>query len=312
MVELWSDGALGQAPTLHKSFGGDVLNALVTAARMGSKTGFMTRVGDDPFGSSLLQAWRAEGIDTTHAPLVDGVNGIYFVSVQTDGEREFSYCRAGSAASMLAPADLDHSYLASARILLLSGITQALSDSAQAATLAAARIAKAAGTLIAYDPNYRPCLWADRAGSPEAGLAFAQAAVRELLPLVDIVLPSVPGDLPILGEPTSIESMALSLAAIGPRIVSFKAGAEGASIFENDRLVNVAAEPVIKVVDTTGAGDAWNGAFLHLLAQGCSALEAAAQANRIAARKLAYRGAIPPRDIVHPCEAGSAAWAKAE
>ena len=312
MVELWSDDALGQAQTLRKAFGGDVLNALLTAARLGSKTGFVTRVGDDPFGSSLLQTWRAEGIDTTHAPLVDGVNGIYFVSVQADGEREFSYRRAGSAASMLASSDLDPAYLTSARILLLSGITQALSASAQAATLAAAHIARATGTLIAYDPNYRPRLWADRAGSPEAGLASAQAAVRELLPLVDVVLPSVPGELPIFAESVSIESMARSLARLGPRIVAYKAGAEGAWIFENNHLVRVAADPVFKVVDTTGAGDAWNGAFLHVLAQGRSTLEAAEQANRIAALKLGYRGAIPPRDTLHSCEACPTAWATVE
>jgi 2-dehydro-3-deoxygluconokinase len=303
MVELWSDDALSRAQTMHKAFGGDVLNALLTAARLGSKTGFVTRVGDDPFGLSLLQAWRTEGIDTTHASLIDGINGIYFVSVQANGEREFSYRRAGSAASTLTPSDLNPAYVTSARILLLSGITQALSVSAQAATLAAARIAKEAGTLIAYDANYRPRLWADRAGSPEAGLASAQTALRELLSLVDVALPSLPDDLPMFGEHDSIESKARSLTTLGPRMVAFKAGADGAWIFENDRLVQVAADPVFKLVDTTGAGDAWNGAFLHVLAQGGSTLEAARQANRIAARKLAYRGAIPPRDTLHLCEA---------
>ncbi len=164
MVEFWADEPLGSAERLHRAYGGDVLNALVTAARLGSRVGFMTKVGDDPFGPGLLEAWRSEGVDTAHAPLVGGENGVYFISLRAGGEREFTYRRTGSAASTLAPDDLDASYLGSSRTLLVSGITQAISEGAGAATLEATRLAKRRGVRVTYDPNYRPRLWRAQGG----------------------------------------------------------------------------------------------------------------------------------------------------
>jgi len=81
MVELFAEEPLGQAPVLRRAYGGDVLNALVSATRLGSRTGFVSRVGDDPFGESLRAAWREDGVDVSHAPLVPGENGVYFISV---------------------------------------------------------------------------------------------------------------------------------------------------------------------------------------------------------------------------------------
>ncbi|WUR13662.1 sugar kinase [[Empedobacter] haloabium] len=275
MVEFHATAPLAQATQFHKSHGGDVLNALVAAARIGSRTAFVSRVGDDPFGPGLLAAWRAEGIDTSRAPLVPGENGVYFISVDAAGERSFTYRRAGSAASGMT-ADVDETFLASARCLLLSGITQAISPAARAATLAAARTARAHGVTVAYDPNYRPRLWTDAAA--------ARAACIELLPYVDILLPSLPADADMLPGP------ALTLA---PHVAA-KLGEEGCEIWLDGERTVVPAAPA-QVVDTTGAGDCWNGTYLALLLQGASAAQAAAQANAAAAAKLAHRGAIPPR-----------------
>ena len=295
MVELYADVPLGSARTLSKAYGGDVLNSLVTAARLGARTGFITRVGDDPFGAGLLQAWRAEGLDTSRAPLHRGENGVYFISLQDGGEREFTYRRAGSAASGLCPEDLDEPYLASGRALLLSGITQALSASAQAATLEAAHAARRVGTLVAYDPNYRPRLWQDR-----GGVAGARAAYRELLPFVQVLCPSAPADLPMMTENAELleallpEALTRAFGA-GVAVVALKAGSAGASIYTPATQHHLNAAPIARVLDTTGAGDAWNGTFLYRLVQGADAPDAAEQANRVAAATLAYRGAIPAR-----------------
>ncbi|AVR94907.1 sugar kinase [Pseudoduganella armeniaca] len=275
MVEFHATAPLAQATQFHKSYGGDVLNALVAAARQGSRTAFISRVGDDPFGPGLQAAWRAEGIDTSHAPLVPGENGVYFISVDAAGERSFTYRRAGSAASAM-NGDVDEAFIASARCLLLSGITQAISPGARAATLAAARVARAHGVTVAYDPNYRPRLWTDA--------ATARAACIELLPYVDILLPSLPTDADILPGP------ALTLA---PH-VAVKLGEAGSEVWLDGARTVVPAVPA-QVVDTTGAGDCWNGTYLALLLQGADAAQAAAQANAAAAAKLAHRGAVPPR-----------------
>lgn len=279
MVELSGEQALGTMPaTLRMSCGGDVLNALVSASRLGTRCGFITRVGEDPFAQGMLALWREEAIDLRHAALVPGRNGVYFIAVREDGERDFTYRRAGSAASALSPADIDPAYLGSARAVLLSGITQAISGSAQAATLKLAQLARERGLLVAYDPNYRASLWHGRGGLPAA-----QAALSELLPLVDWLLPSRPADSLLL------EAHRLSCA------VAWKSGAEGALLCQGGQALPVPAEAVAEVLDSTGAGDAWNGAFLHGLLSGVPAASAAAAANRVAAATLGHRGAIAPR-----------------
>lgn len=271
MVEFHAAEPLATATDFRKGFGGDVLNALVSAARQGARTAFVTRVGDDPFGPGLRAAWAAEGIDVTHAPLTPGENGVYFISLDAHGERSFTYRRAGSAASMLAPADIDEDFIASARCLLLSGITQAISPSARAATLAAARIARRHGVTVAYDPNYRPRLWGDTDA--------ARAACAELLPFVDILLPSMPADSDVLpGAPWDLVPHAV-----------VKHGEEGCEVWLDGSRTVVPAVAAT-VVDTTGAGDAWNGAYLSAVLRGEAPVAAAALANRVAAAKLAHRG----------------------
>ena len=299
MVELLSAQPLGEAPALTRSYGGDVLNSLIGAARAGSRCGFVTRVGNDPFGPGLLAAWAAEGLDLSCAPLVDGENGVYFISLLPGGEREFTYRRAGSAASGLSPEDVRPEYVASAGTVLLSGITQAISASAQAATLRAAQLAQAAGTRVAFDPNYRPRLWAERGGVEAAG-----AALREVMPYVDVLLPSFPADAELLGGAADLsaegpEALVAAFGALRPGVlVALKAGEDGVYLSGTGQ---VPAETVRDVLDTTGAGDAWNGAFLHALGRGAGQAEAAAQAHRAAAYAIGHRGAIPPRT---PAQAG--------
>lgn len=290
MVEFFADEPLGQARTFTRSFGGDVLNALVAAARLGTTAGFITLVGNDPFGPGLLQAWQAEGLDTTRAPLVEGENGVYFISLLENGEREFTYRRQGSAASRLSPEHIQPAYLAGARMLLLSGITQAISPSAQTATLRAAKLARSSGLWVAFDPNYRPRLWALR-----GGLEAARQAMAELLPFVDLLLPSHPADLALWGlEHLEAPAALRVLLQYVPR-VGLKAGAAGAWLGWEGQTQHVPPVSPHQVRDTTGAGDAWNGAFLHGLLQGQTPLAAATLANRLAAAKLAFHGAIPPR-----------------
>ena len=103
MVELFSEEPIARAGSFRKAVGGDALNTLVAAARLGASTGFVTRVGDDPFAPFLLESWRAEGIDVSHARFVEGFNAVYFISLLPGGEREFTYYRSGSAASTMTP-----------------------------------------------------------------------------------------------------------------------------------------------------------------------------------------------------------------
>ena len=291
MVELWSEAPLETATQFTRAHAGDVCNALVTAARLGARCGFVTQLGADPFAHGLLEFWQAEQLDLTLMRRLDVDNGVYFISVDVRGERSFTYRRANSAASQITPELLSPAYIASSHTLLLSGITQAISKSAQATTLLAAQIAQQHGVRIAFDPNYRERLWQSRGGLPSARTAYL-----ELLPYVDVLLPSYTADAPVLlrTNPDSLEQFALEVAA---PLVAVKAGERGAMLNLAGKVQHIPATPVAKVVDSSGAGDAWNGAFLYHLRDHAPHI-AAARAGEIAVRTLGFRGAIPPKGVV--------------
>lgn len=299
MVELSSTLPLQTAKTLDVRYGGDVMNALVMAGRLGANVGFVSKVGNDVFGPGLLERWREENIDLTHSLLVDGRNGLYLISLLGDDTHEFWYYRAGSAASNLGPADIDGDYIARSRAVLLSGITQAISETAQAATLSAAQIANKAGTLVFFDPNVRTQLWADRAerqGSVTDGPHLAHQALEELLPYVDCVLPSHPSDAAVLSSPLATldpAAHAEMYIAMGASMVAMKLGTAGSRVFLKTGSIHESVTPVEVVRDSTGAGDAWNGAFALCILKGHSLRAAARYANMVAAWKVGHYGAIP-------------------
>jgi 2-dehydro-3-deoxygluconokinase len=297
MVELYSEEPIARAGSFRKAYGGDTLNTLVAAARLGASTGYVTRVGDDPFAPFLLEAWRAEGIEVSQARLVEGFNGLYFISLLPGGEREFTYYRRGSAASTMTPGDLDPAYIGSARVLHVSGISQAISPSCRETVLAAVRLAREQGVLISYDPNLRRKLW--------PSLAEARAAMHEVLPFADIVLPSAPEEMTELLEARTPEEGVERLWAAGVGTVAAKLSEKGCLLGYDGRLVAIPPFVPEAVVDATGAGDAFDGAFLHGLVSGLSPEEAARLAVVCAGLSLRSRGAIgglPYRDEAY------AAW----
>lgn len=283
MVELFSDEPIAEAPAFVKTFGGDTCNVLVAASRLGSRTGYLTRVADDPFGPFLLNAWQAEGIDVSQVRTVEGFNGLYLISLLPGGEREFVYYRKGSAASTMQPEDLDEQAIARARILHLSGITQAISPSARATALAATQLAKRHGVKVSFDPNVRPRLWS---------LEEARAAMDELLPYVDILLPSAPDESRLLLDEGDPERVADHYRAAGVALVVVKCGGEGVLIAQGDERTRVAAHVPEQVRDTSGAGDVFNGAFLHGLLEGMPPARAARFGVVAAGLKVRGRGAI--------------------
>jgi len=284
MVELFSEEPIARAGSFHKAYGGDTLNTLVAAARLGASTGYITRVGDDPFAPFLLESWRAEGVDVSHARTVEGFNGLYLISLLSGGEREFTYYRSGSAASTMTPADLDPAYIGGARVLHVSGISQAMSPSCRETVLAAVRLARERGVLVSYDPNLRRKLW--------PSLAEARAAMQEVLPFADIVLPSAPEEMADLLEVRTPEQGMERLWTTGVATVAVKLGDKGCLLGHDGRLVAVPPFVPEAIVDATGAGDAFDGAFLHGLMSGLSTEGAARLAVVCAALSLRKRGAI--------------------
>ena len=163
-------------------FGGDTSNAAIAAARQGARAAYFTAVGDDAFGADFLALWDREGVDRTAVITREAARtGIYFISYGPQGH-VFSYYRAGSAASLVVPAELPLDLIARARVLHVSGISQAISQSCTDAVFAAIRHAKQAGTAVSYDTNLRLRLWP---------LDRARAVINAAVALADIARPSL-------------------------------------------------------------------------------------------------------------------------
>lgn len=283
MVEFFCEGPMARARSFQRSFGGDTLNLIVAAARLGCRCGYVTRVGDDPFGPGLLEAWQREGIDTTHAPLAAGFNGIYFISLLEGGEREFTYYRAGSAASRLGPEDVDAGYLAAAKIVHSSGITQALSASSRAAVRRAFELAREAGVMTSFDPNLRLKLWS---------IEQAREALAEVLPLADVVLPGAPQEIGQLIGIEDPEQAAKYFHDRGVKIAVIKLGRKGCLVSDGAAMRRIPAHRSPLAVDSTGAGDAFNGGFLAGICMGYDATSAASIGAAVAGLKVRGRGAV--------------------
>ena len=283
MIELFSEDPIEEADTFMRSLAGDSFNICVAAQRLGTTAGYITRVGNDPFTDYLLNTWDAIGIDTSFVRRVDGFNAVHFVALLPDGDREFVYYRTGSAPTTLQPTDLDAQYIASASVLHCSGIAQAISESARQTVLSAARIAKEHGLKISYDPNYRHQLW-----TPED----LQSAAAELLPYVDYFLPNVPADSEALIGTDDPYEMVEHFLELGVPVVAVTRGENGALIGSADGLIEVPPFTPDGPIDTTAAGDAFNGGFIHGLLNGMSLKDAGRIGTITAGLKLRGRGAL--------------------
>ncbi|MBU9550642.1 sugar kinase [Burkholderia multivorans] len=279
----------GRAEFLQ-GFGGDTSNFCVAAARQGASAGFVSAVGDDPFGRLLGELWGTEGVDTRFVRIDPGApTGVYFVTHGADGHR-FDYLRAGSAASRYAPADLPLDALAAAKAVHLSGISLAISTSACDAAFAAIDHARAHRAKISFDTNLRLKLWP---------LPRARAVMREALRHTDICLPSW-DDVTALTGANDRDAIVDAMLEHGPQIVALKLGKEGAYVATPHER-RVVPGFAVEAVDATGAGDCFGGAFVARIVAGDDPFAAARYANAAAALSTTGYGAVAPiprRDAV--------------
>lgn len=280
MVELNQHIASGP---YHPGFGGDVSNTAVAAARQGLKVAMATALGADVFGDSLRAMWTAEGIDhSAVAADPEAPTGLYFVSHGPDGH-SFSYRRAGSAASRMSPRNLPLDLITGAKVLHFSAISQAISPSACDASFAAVEAARAAGRLVSYDTNLRLALWP---------LPRARAVIRATIGLSDIVLPGL-DDAQKLCDAQDADGIIDEFFGLGARIVALTMGRDGVLVATAERRERIASHTV-DAVDATGAGDAFDGAFLAEYLRTADAFAAARYANAAAALSVTGYGAVAP------------------
>ncbi|MCS6879056.1 MAG: sugar kinase [Geminicoccaceae bacterium] len=270
-------------PWVLLGHGGDTANVAVAAARLGLRVGYLTRIGTDAFGESFLELWRREGVD--HSAVIRdpaAPTGAYFVGHGPFGH-SFSYLRFGSAASRLAPEDLPEAYVRDTRVLHASAISQAISTSACDAVFRAFEIVRGAGGLVSYDTNYRARLWP---------VPRARAIVREAAAMAHILLPALDDLRALLGleDPDALLDRVL---AWGPEIVAMTLGPRGALVATARRRERFPGHRV-EAVDATGAGDAFDGAFLAEYLRTGDPFRAGRFANAAAALATTGFGAVAP------------------
>ena len=291
---------------LPVGIGGAESNVAIGLARLGIRSTWISRVGDDAFGALVTRELRGEGV--TVAAHRDGAapTGMMLKELRGGKPWRVRYYRSGSAASRLTSSDIDPAAIAAADVLHLTGITPALGPGPLQAVERAIAIARQSGTLVSFDVNYRATLW-----SPEQ----AAPILARIAAAVDVLFAGPEEAALILGwQPTADtptvedgENLARGLAKVGPHTVVVKLGALGAFGLTADH-THYAPAPTITVVDAVGAGDAFVAGYLSELVTGAPLAECLRMGNTLGAAVCQQPGdweGLPTLDdLAHPVLAG--------
>tara|TARA_R110002020_G_scaffold12525_3_gene45879 strand:+ start:186 stop:1064 length:879 start_codon:yes stop_codon:yes gene_type:complete len=278
----------GEDRQYRLGYAGDTLNtAWYMRALLGEdwSVDYVTALGADKYSSDIKAFLEANRIGTGHIRTIpDRRPGLYMIH-QAGGDRHFTYWRDMSAAKLLAD---DKQALAKAvegaSMVYFSGITLAiLAPRARGRLLGAIVRARDNGARIAFDTNLRPALWS----SPRVMASVLTAAAS----LCDIVLPTHGDEAPLFGD-SSIDDTADRYLELGVEEVVVKDGAGDALVATATQRIRVAPLPGAQVVDATGAGDSFNGAYLSARLAGKSLQEAAHAAHRVAGVVIGHKGAL--------------------
>ena len=272
------------------NFAGDTYNTAVYCARMigaDNQVGYLSRLGSEPLSYALVTQAKDEGIDCSYMRHDTDRNiGIYSVTTDDKGERSFHYWRNQSAARLMFETE-QNSQLPEAKMIYLSGISLAiLSPDARARLRQALMTARKGGALIAFDSNYRPKLWEDQQTAREVMTAFWD--------MTDIALPSIDDEMELMND-QSEQDVIERFAAKKWHRLAIKRGAKGpaAPFVAPQDLPDF--QPAKTVIDTTAAGDSFNGGYFAALLAGKDEPSCLLAGHNLAAKVVGCSGAIMPK-----------------
>lgn len=260
------EGDLAAVEHFGASVAGAELNVCVGLARMGQKPVYLTKLADDPFGGRIRNFMEKNGIDTS-LTITDNsrLTGFMLKSKVSKGDPKTAYFRKGSAASTLAPSDVDAVDFSGISLVHLTGILPPLSDSTLAASHELVAKAREHGAYVSFDPNLRPAIW--------PSLDLMRKTLVELAAQADLVLPGLGEGKELFGVET-IEDTAKAFIDNGAKLVVVKDGPKGAYAYDGKDSVYVPGFVVDTVVDTVGAGDGFAAGTLSALMEGKTVAEA--------------------------------------
>lgn len=257
--------------------GGSAANVAVGASRLGVKSGFIGSIGFDTFGRVLLEELEHEGVDVAHVKVDTSTSsGLTVIAINKKGQViMFGYT---GASDKLFPSDLNKNYISSSEHVHITGLSF---DTALAAT----EMAKKANVTVSFDP----------------GRLMSKMGLKRLLPLlhyVDQILLNQE-EAQELTSVIELEKAAKAIIKSGPKMVIIKKGPDGVFAMNHSKSFSVPAYPV-KVVDTTGAGDAFSAGFITAQLEGKSLEDSVEFANATANLKITRIGAraLPNRKAV--------------
>ena len=276
MIEMSLDG-----DTAALAVAGDTLNTAVYLKRNAPEidVDYITRLGSDPFSQRIQSFMESESLGVSRIGIDPiAVPGLYAITLSAEGERSFTYWRSASAARQLF-SDGDFTMLEGYDLIYLSGISLAILP--HEVRLALIAYLKASGQRVAYDNNHRPRLWS---------VEEAREVTASFWSFSDILLPSLDDEMAIFGERD--EEVRARFSATS-RSGAMKCGEDGPVSL--GQVIEQIYAPAKRVVDTTAAGDSFNGGYLAARLTGHSQAEALKAGHDLAAKVVGYRGAIIPK-----------------
>jgi len=274
-----------------QGFAGDVFNSGVYLKRCLKKqanVSFLSVIGNDALSEQFVELMKEEQLDTSKLYRSTREQlGLYLIHVDEEGERSFTYWRENSAAKQLmkhVESSLNTKTFDDIDIAFISGISLGILPSKDlAAFWLFLTNLKQAGCKIIFDPNYRPALWL----SPQ----HAKDAFDKAYSLSDVVLPGVDDHIELYNQ-KRVEEVASYLETLGVKEIIIKNGEHGVLTSVNGERTKIAITVVENVVDTTSAGDAFNGGYLSARYDGKSVKDSVLYAAKIAACVIQHKGAI--------------------
>lgn len=269
--------SLAQTRSFTKQPGGAPANVAVGLARLGVRSAFLGKVGEDPFGSFLVDVLEDNGVDVSQVRTdAYARTALAFVALTSAGDRDFVFYRHPSADMRYRAEEVDPEFLAAARSLHIGSISL-IQEPSRSATLRALDLAAASGALISYDPNLRLALW------PSA--QAAKEGIRSVWRRANVIKMSEE-ELEFLTGSRDL-SAARALRHDGLRLLAITRGDGGASYLSPSFEGDVAGFKV-DTVDTTGAGDAFMAALLAGLLTDEGVDEDRSRLERLMRRANAY------------------------
>lgn len=268
------------------AYGGDTLNTAVYMSRCGGQCDFFTVLGDDEFSTGMLNSWIDEGVGTSKVRILAGrLPGMYVIENDSQGERRFYHWRKESPARNLLqdfPEVLDE--LMQYESIFLTGITLSIfSENDRELLFKFLATYRKSGGQVIFDNNYRAKNWSNNKEAIET--------YNKMMLVTNVALLSFDDEIEMYGEHSHIECFQRWKNA-GTTEIIIKQSEKGCFIYKNDEFFSIPVKNVVKPIDTTAAGDSFNGAFLAARQQGFSVEECIQKAQFCASVVIMNKGAI--------------------